>query len=809
MAAPALLLAAQPAAVRAQMTALQSESEASNLELQLETAQEAEDTQLSLAKKNTKLDVTVAVDERAPGKSATQPSTAIDSTTLSIHAESNPELQAGSDRAQPDLSLIAQTQQFVVPPSSPQQIPTLPNQGSVGTGRIPAPQQVIPSSTDVLVPNPQITIDGNPVAQNQSSGAIVPSPQFTLDGNPAPPALPLQPTTAAPPFLPRAVAPPVGDMAVSNINAAPEFIDLGTAARVESLVLKDAPAREVLSFLARSAGLNLVFTGSGEGEGAGEDGVQALQTVSLDLENEPIQEAFNYVLQITGLEANRRGRTIIVGANLPQSARNLISRSFRLNQVDVNIAASFLTTQGAVTQLPFEQIEIQTVGEGAAARTIETRTPSILALTPTEEGDSPLLLSGLAVSTDDRLNTITVVGPPRKVEMATAFLMQLDARRRQVAVNVKIVDISLLNQDNFNSSFSFGINDTFFVNDDGAASLSFGQFRPATNLEATTSLTTRPVITNPFDTGSTFLDLGSTTAIPDTLPGTVIINEATGQVTRVAPRGAGNFLNRVSQVSGDPFATGFTDVTLATDDVITISADGTASVAQGNVGTAEGALAGLFQFPRRFLSSLRSQIISGNAKILTDPTLVVQEGQVATVNLTQQVFSGFQLQTTGTPPAPVIQTQEPILTDAGLILGVQVERIDDNGFVTLAVNPTVSSPAGSVPTDQGPITLIQERSLSSGSIRLRDGQTLIIAGIIQDSDRTTVSKIPILGDIPLLGALFRSTQRDSLRNEVVVLLTPQILDDSDRFGGWGYNYNPGGATREALQNYGTALPAGR
>jgi type IV pilus assembly protein PilQ len=58
-----------------------------------------------------------------------------------------------------------------------------------------------------------------------------------------------------------------------------------------------------------------------------------------------------------------------------------------------------------------------------------------------------------------------MVGEPRKVEIATAFLMQLDARRRQVAVNVKIVDINLNNQQDFSSSFSFGVDDTFVVQD--------------------------------------------------------------------------------------------------------------------------------------------------------------------------------------------------------------------------------------------------------------------------------------------------------------------------------------------------------
>ncbi|HEY9652845.1 MAG TPA: type II and III secretion system protein, partial [Coleofasciculaceae cyanobacterium] len=131
--------------------------------------------------------------------------------------------------------------------------------------------------------------------------------------------------------------------------------------------------------------------------------------------------------------------------------------------------------------------------------------------------------------------------------------------------------------------------------------------------------------------------------------------------------------------------------------------------------------------------------------------------------------------------------------------------IDDNGFISLAVNPSVTSIGSvqdlSVGDDTNQIALLNQRQLSSGQIRLRDGQTLILSGIIQESDRTTVRKVPILGDIPILGALFRSTERQNQRQEVIVLLTPQILDDSAG-SSFGYNYTPGRETREVLQRRG-------
>jgi type IV pilus assembly protein PilQ len=76
---------------------------------------------------------------------------------------------------------------------------------------------------------------------------------------------------------------------------------------------------------------------------------------------------------------------------------------------------------------------------------------------------------------------------------------------------------------------------------------------------------------------------------------------------------------------------------------------------------------------------------------------------------------------------------------------------------------------------------------------------LILSGIIQDADRTTVTKVPILGDIPILGALFRSTNNVNQRQEVIVLLTPKIMDDSERSSSMGFNYNPSPEARQMLE----------
>ena len=94
---------------------------------------------------------------------------------------------------------------------------------------------------------------------------------------------------------------------------------------------------------------------------------------------------------------------------------------------------------------------------------------------------------------------------------------------------------------------------------------------------------------------------------------------------------------------------------------------------------------------------------------------------------------------------------------AGITFGAKVDKIDDNGFVTFALNPAISSVTKSVEiAGCGIQNTLSVRKLDTGSIRVKNGDTLILTGVLQDSDTVTTSKVPILGDIPILGSLFRS-----------------------------------------------------
>lgn len=577
----------------------------------------------------------------------------------------------------------------------------------------PAPQAPPPSATpsfdptpgQVLVPNPTITVDGQPVQPRQA---------------------------AVPPRLPRAIAPPVGDIATSDIPIRFNRVQLQANPLIPRLVLREAPVREALSLLARAGGVSIAFAEDAAGGGAegGAEGAGATSgggpLISLDVENEPAEDVFNYVLRISGLQANRIGNTVFVGQRLPNTARNVVMRSIRLNQVTADRAAAFLVTLGAESASPAterrtEVIQVQASGGTQQAAGAGQVTAAPLTQTTTTERttinelrynpqDSIPILRGLQVAPDARTNSMTLVGQQDLVALAAEQLLRIDSRLRQVAVNVRVVDINLDQEDRLGTSFSFGVNGGRIVNTGGIG------------------------IINWSDRGSPF----SAPAIS------------------------------VDNLGESPL-----------------------SIGQGNNGP--------FNFASDFLAQLQATIINGNAKILTDPTLIVQEGQVSQVELTEEVPGNVEIERDVTDVG--ISTTLTITKEkAGLILGISVDRIDDNGFITLSVSPSIRTPieAFSVPNSEAFVTLLAERKLSSGTVRVRDSQTLVLAGIIQDSDRSDVRKIPILGDLPLLGALFRRTERSTERRELVVLVTPQVLDDSNAATG-GYNYTPSREVQELLR----------
>ncbi|WP_162182940.1 secretin N-terminal domain-containing protein [Neosynechococcus sphagnicola] len=177
-------------------------------------------------------------------------------------------------------------------------------------------------------------------------------------------------------------------------------------------------------------------------------------------------------MHISNLEANRVGRTVFVGPKLPNLARDVVVRTLRLNQVTVGVALNFLVAMGAESAISRER-QVTTVnalpvgaavnpGDNNGGNIPGTVPGSVTSTTVTETKietqrisyqDSQPLLRGMQAIGDERTNSITLIGSPRNIAIATNQLVQLDTRRRQVVVNVRIVDVNLLAMNDSTSSF--------------------------------------------------------------------------------------------------------------------------------------------------------------------------------------------------------------------------------------------------------------------------------------------------------------------------------------------------------------------
>ena len=184
-----------------------------------------------------------------------------------------------------------------------------------------------------------------------------------------------------------------------------------------------------------------------------------------------------------------------------------------------------------------------------------------------------------------------------------------------------------------------------------------------------------------------------------------------------------------------------------------------------------------------------------NANILSTPTLLTLDNEVAKIVVGQNVpFITGQYAVSGaaTTPSP-FQTIER--KDVGLTLKIR-PQISEGGVVRLQIFQEVSSIAD-VNNPAGVIT--NTRSIES-TVLVDDGQIIVLGGLIQDSINGGVSQVPILGDIPLLGGLFRYNNHSRTKTNLMVFLRPTILRDgqiTDAVSSERYDYIRGEQLRAA------------
>jgi len=458
-----------------------------------------------------------------------------------------------------------------------------------------------------------------------------------------------------------------------------------------SLNLQAADSIETLKLIAKLGdyGILIIEEKNPKGE------IYEYPKITANFEDVDISKVFNSILLSANLQAVLENKIIFVGSNiLNKSLKPKVSRTYRLNQVNAGSVADYLSTLGAnisKVMLMSGSFDGQEIGDSFINK--KEFEDEVINSYGIEKGP----LYGIVGTADLRLQTITLIGSKEQINTAETFIKSLDVRHKQVALTIKIIDVSLTKSDIKNNVFEMRTGDTRIINNSGLG-LRTGNLDPG----------------NPPTSAN----------IPNVIAG---------------------------------------------------------GIAQNN-----------------FINWLEAKITNENAKILASPTLILGENPNILTSGAASVDDSLSAATIGRPfkNEGFIKVGETVVTGfeqtasegvvtctanegtAGITFGAKLEKIDDNGFVTFALSPAISSVTKSVEISGcGIQNTLSVRKLDTGSIRVKNEDTLILTGVLQDSDTVTTSKVPILGDIPILGSLFRSNSTQKRKSELIILVTPRILKD--------------------------------
>jgi type II secretory pathway component GspD/PulD (secretin) len=177
-----------------------------------------------------------------------------------------------------------------------------------------------------------------------------------------------------------------------------------------------------------------------------------------------------------------------------------------------------------------------------------------------------------------------------------------------------------------------------------------------------------------------------------------------------------------------------------------------------------------FRQPFDFAATLDALVQKGNIKVLASPNLVCMDGKPGVFFVGDEVtyVSSVSASSSGE------KTYQTDTKQAGVQLRV-VGSVSPDGYITLNLHPEVST---ITLTTEGDITLpLVNRRFTDHVVRVKDGATIVIGGLIRDDEVFTMSKIPLLGDLPFLGNLFRHKETSNDHTEVVMFITAKTIKD--------------------------------
>jgi len=462
-----------------------------------------------------------------------------------------------------------------------------------------------------------------------------------------------------------------------------------------SLVFKQAKAKAIFEYLAEIGNYGFVWVKNSPNK---ENDVDNQRLISMTLNDVSYKKAINSLLLASGLQAKLHNNILYVGSNVRNTVFDTRSTDvYQLNQISASSAADYLANLGASVTKTFTITTSVTSGASQSQAVQGASTSS----TTTDQSETSVKvygatigpLVGLIATTDERLQTVTMVGEKYLIDLANGFLQKLDIKQKQVALSVKVLDVNMSDKNSSMKDYGGKLDDAFIIGSQGKIKSAFGSFLPVFPEGNSTDATTNPGITSS--------------------------NRTT------------NFDNK------------------------------------------------------SFFGLLEASIENGTTKVLASPTLLLSESSGSAgdgSSIGRKVGNEGFVEIGDKVPVDATKGDGGSCTysfeTVGVKLGAKILGIDQNDYVTFTMTPIVTGISGSFNiVGCGSVSKINNRRLDTGAIRIKDGETLVLTGVIQETDIDTTYKLPLLGDLPLLGGLFRSKQASKDKRELIILVTPKVLED--------------------------------
>lgn len=505
-----------------------------------------------------------------------------------------------------------------------------------------------------------------------------------------------------------------------------------------TLSLRDSDVQQVLRMFADQAGLNIIFHNS----------VDSSKKITLDLVDVPINNAFKMIMQVSDLTYYVENRTMIV-ANAKDAKTLTYSRhtmtSLPVKNLDAALIANFLNKNVFAQNLP-----------GLSTGDIVTTNPL----------ENELLIFG---TKNDVLMAQKILDKFDKKPKSTTFVLNHTTPKEMADLICKI-----LVPTNFGSN-SNGASDIFTGRVTGGADdIKLGEGVVACNIKNTVEAGTFSSFPTQTLTVSYFPQIGTINVIGGNDSQIETIKEFIEEHDKKQLMAYLEIAIVESNENGSKQLTNswvYTQGRIALD----LSDGGIATIADIVLrGDAPN-------FPSTISWAVNYLMTNSKGKLLSNPRILVTNGQTSTIDLTEDYIKKVTTSMADSASSTTVKTTKnyDIGEDKGLKLSI-TPQISPEGYVTFNINPSYTVVAGQLGSgDEVSATLLARRNLDLKNIRVKDGDTLILGGLVNEQEAKGIDKIPVLGDIPILGFLFRNSSLSRSKSEFIIMVTPKILFDEE------------------------------